>query len=439
MVALVALAVLAVLNPFRRSLTQMANAIHAEFPRVELIEPHDVAAWLDDPQRARPQLLDVRTEAEFTVSHLAGAIRTDPAQRTTALLRSLDTNRPVVVYCAVGYRAAETAKQLRVLGRTNVFSMRGAIFAWANAGLPLVNEQGQPTHLVHPFSDTYAPMLAPEHRFPISRMTSLANDFVPRLNPTRTALATAWLVLLLSWESLWPFVACFRARLRERTSHGLRNLALGALNTVLIAALFAKLWVMAAGRAEAEVVGLLHWLTLPDWARTLVAVLLLDGWTYTWHRLNHALPLFWHFHRTHHSELHLDVTSASRFHPGELIFSSVLRLPLLVLLGIHFNELVIYETLMFSIVQFHHANIRLPAKVERVLGWFIVTPNIHRVHHSRVPVETDSNFASLLSVWDRLFGTRRWRSDPEAIHYGLEGFDSPDQHTVGGMFKTPLR
>lgn len=437
--ALLALAVVAVLNPFQRSLDQMVTAIQAEFPRVNLIEPRELENWLRDAQRIPPELLDVRTEEEFAVSHLRGARRVDPAERASSLLQTLDANRPVVLYCSVGYRSSQMADQLRVLGRTNVFGLRGAVFAWANAGLPLVNDHGQPTPLVHPFSDTYAAMLQPEHRFPISRMTSLVNDFVPRVNPTRTVYAMTWLVVLLSWETLWPFFGFFRARPRERTAHAARNLALGALNTVLIAALFVKLWAMSAAWAETRGFGLLHWLRLPRWAHVAAAVLLLDAWTYVWHRLNHGIPLFWHFHRTHHSELCLDVTSASRFHPGELIFSSVLRLPLLALLGIRFNELVLYETLMFAVVQFHHANIQLPAAVQRALGWLIVTPNMHRVHHSRLPVETDSNFSALLSVWDRLFGTWRWRADPAAIRYGLDGFDTPEQHTVGGMLKTPLR
>ena len=174
------------------------------------------------------------------------------------------------------------------------------------------------------------------------------------------------------------------------------------------------------------------------WRRVVAAVLLLDCWTYFWHRLNHAVPLFWQFHRTHHSEMKMDVTSASRFHIGEIIFSSLLRLPLIILLGVRLKELVIYETLMFAVVQFHHANINIPRFLENILRWIIVTPNLHRVHHSRWMPETNSNFSSFLSIWDTLFDTRRWRDNAREIHFGLEGFDHPQHHTLTGLLQTPL-
>ncbi len=437
--ALLTLLVASVLNPFRPTLEQTVVAIRAEFPRAPLIEPRQLEKWLNDSRRSSPQLLDVRAPEEFAVSHLPGAVRVEPAQRTKTLLRTLDTSRPAVIYCTVGYRSSQIADQMLVLGYTNVSVLKGAIFAWANAGLPLVDERGRATPLVHPYSDTYAGMLKPEHRFPISKMTSLVKDFVPRMDPARAGYSMTLLVLFLSWETLWPFFGFFRGHSRVRIAHAARNLALGALNTLLIAVLFVKLWAMAAAWAEMNGFGLLHWLRLTGWARLPAAVLLLDAWTYFWHRLNHAVPVFWFFHRAHHSELRVDVTSASRFHPGELVFSSALRLPLIALFGVHLGELALYEMLMFAVVQFHHANVRLPKTIERALCWLIVTPNMHRVHHSRSQPETDSNFSAFLSVWDRIFRTWRWREDPEAISYGLEGFDTPEQHNLRGLLKTPLR
>ena len=133
----------------------------------------------------------------------------------------------------------------------------------------------------------------------------------------------------------------------------------------------------------------------------------------------------------------MDVTTAYRFHFGEIIFSSLFRAPIIVLLGMNLPELVVYETLMFAVVQLHHANVALPRQLDRLLRCFIVTPSIHKVHHSRLQPETDSNYSSLFSWWDRAFKTLNLR-DPATIQYGLVQFDSPNQQTISGLIKTPL-
>lgn len=154
--------------------------------------------------------------------------------------------------------------------------------------------------------------------------------------------------------------------------------------------------------------------------------------------MNHRWPVLWRFHRVHHSDPKMDVTTANRFHFGEVFTSSVMRVPVIVLAGLSLGEVVIYEAALFAVVQLHHANVALPAPLDRALRVVIVTPFIHKVHHSRWQQETDSNYASLFSVWDRLFGTLRLRDDPRAIQYGLPDFDRPEQHTLAGLLKTPL-
>jgi len=176
---------------------------------------------------------------------------------------------------------------------------------------------------------------------------------------------------------------------------------------------------------------------MPLWLHACTAVLVLDIWTYWWHRANHLIPLLWRFHRMHHSDPWMDVTSARRFHPGEIVLSSLLRVPLIALLGIHLWELVLYELLMGIIVDFHHANIALPEPVDRLLRTVIVTPAMHKVHHSRVRAETDSNYTSLLSVWDRIFGSFRLRPEPSAIRIGLDGWSGASHQTLPGMLATP--
>jgi sterol desaturase/sphingolipid hydroxylase (fatty acid hydroxylase superfamily) len=267
-------------------------------------------------------------------------------------------------------------------------------------------------------------------------MNSILHASLRDLAWTRSGLALAGLVLLLAWETLAPFITFDGAG--TRGIHGLRNLILGALNALLVALAFAGLWFAAADWAAAHQFGILHWLHLPLAPRLIAAFLLFDVWMYAWHRLNHRLPFLWRFHRTHHSDAAMDVTTGSRFHLGEIFLSSCLRVPVILLLGLRLEELLLYEMAMFAVVQWHHANIALPAKLDRALRSLIVTPNMHKVHHSREQRETDSNYASLFSFWDRLFRTFRLRADPRTIRFGLDDFDHPDQQTLPGLLKTPL-
>lgn len=150
------------------------------------------------------------------------------------------------------------------------------------------------------------------------------SEFPPDIGQIQIIAAFAGLAAMLIWESAHPFFELFRSGRKERGTHVVRNLLIGGVNALLIAVGFAGLWIMAAAWAEQSGVGLLNWLGLPMGARVVGAVLLLDGWTYLWHRLNHVIPFFWRFHRVHHSDSKMDVTTASRFHVGEIFFSSLL-------------------------------------------------------------------------------------------------------------------
>ena len=243
------------------------------------------------------------------------------------------------------------------------------------------------------------------------------------LSSLRGLLALAVLATLIGWETVQPFIAQFprgRSGLRQRGRHAAWNLGLGIFNGVVNATIFTGLWVWVTNWAETGRYGLLPFLTLPPWARLLLALLLLDLWTYSWHRLNHRVPLLWRFHRLHHSDRNMDATTANRFHFVEIMLSSLLRVPLLALLGAHLDELALYETLLFTVVQFHHANIGLPERFDRLLRWVIVTPELHKVHHSVVRAEADSNYSSLFSWWDRLFGTWRLLPAGRVIRFGVE-------------------
>lgn len=236
-----------------------------------------------------------------------------------------------------------------------------------------------------------------------------------------------------------PFFAQFASASAERARHALRNLALGGLNAALNGLICVGFWWAVAHWATLHGFGLLRWVQVPAWAHLLSAFILLDLWMYGWHRLNHRIPFLWRFHRVHHSDPAMDVTTASRFHFGEIAMSCLVRVPVIALLGVGLWELVLYETVMFAVVQLHHANVKLPDPLERALRLFIVTPYMHKVHHSNWQPETDSNYSSLFSFWDRLFRTFRLRDDPHTLRFGLNELEAAHHQTLVGLLATPVK
>jgi len=262
--------------------------------------------------------------------------------------------------------------------------------------------------------------------------------FYSVISDYRKPLAIAVLVILLLLESTTPFFDFFQKRFRLRLIHDIRNLTIGTINIFAVIALFVSLWVMAIEWTGRHGFGLLNLSPLPGYIHYAGAILLLDFWTYWWHRFNHCLPFLWIFHKVHHSDPQMDVTTANRFHLGEIILSSILRLPVFLITGISLGELVLYEMIMFANTQIHHANIGIPEKYDRLLRVFFTSPVMHKVHHSRVTSETNSNYTSLLSIWDRVFHSFRLRENPRTIQYGLDETDQPEQLTITGLFLMPF-
>lgn len=249
----------------------------------------------------------------------------------------------------------------------------------------------------------------------------------------KKAVPVLLLALFWCWETWGPFFGQREGRFK----HAAHNLSIALFNTAVLGVVFGWVTVMVADWTEQHQYGLLHALGLAGPVRFVLALVLLDGWTYVWHRANHTFPLLWRFHRMHHSDRRMDVTTATRFHLGEHVGSSVLRLGLIPLLGFEVWNLVVYDTLVLAITQFHHADISI-GRWDRWLRWLIVTPYMHKVHHSNWRPETDSNYSTVLSVWDRLAGTFRMRSDPKTIVFGLEEFTAPAWQSWWGMWKTPF-
>lgn len=241
------------------------------------------------------------------------------------------------------------------------------------------------------------------------------------------------LALFWCWETWRPFFGQPEGRVR----HAGHNLAIALFNTVILGLVFGFVTAAVAGWTGHNEYGLLSALRLDGPIRFALALVLLDGWMYVWHRANHMIPLLWRFHRMHHSDRHMDVTTATRFHLGEHLGAAVLRLGLIPLLGFEVWNLVVYDTLVIAVTQFHHADISI-RRWDRWLRWLIVTPYMHKVHHSDWRPETDSNYSTVLSVWDRLFGSFRMRLDPKTLVFGLNEFTDPGWQTWWGMMKTPF-
>ena len=239
--------------------------------------------------------------------------------------------------------------------------------------------------------------------------------------------------LFWTWESISPFFQPGR-----RLGHAARNLTIASVNLVLLTVTFAGSTVWLAEVQASGRLGLLNVVRLPFPVHFAAAFLLLDVWTYWWHRANHRIFFLWRFHRMHHSDPQVDVSTATRFHLGEITLSSSIRLGLIPLIGVPIEALLCYDLSLLALTQFHHANLALPPRADHFLRYWIVSPNMHKVHHSRVQVETDSNYSSVLSLWDRLFGSYREKENYREIRFGLKSYDSDDRQSLEGLMLTPL-
>jgi sterol desaturase/sphingolipid hydroxylase (fatty acid hydroxylase superfamily) len=238
--------------------------------------------------------------------------------------------------------------------------------------------------------------------------------------PLRLAVFAGLFSAMVLWEALAPR----RALSLPRALRWPNNLALVVVDTLALRLLLPVLAVETALHAQARDWGLLNVLDVPLWLALPVAVLLLDLAIYAQHVAFHKVPILWRLHRVHHADLDFDVTTALRFHPIEIVLSMLIKLAVVVALGAPAAAVLLFELLLNGSAMFNHGNVRLPPRVDRVLRRVLVTPDMHRVHHSDRRHETDSNYGFALSWWDRLF--RTYRAQPEAGHeamtIGLEMF-----------------
>jgi sterol desaturase/sphingolipid hydroxylase (fatty acid hydroxylase superfamily) len=260
---------------------------------------------------------------------------------------------------------------------------------------------------------------------------------VPNEPVIRLAFFLGVLGIVAAWEALAPR----RRRALGRWVRWPSNLAIVVLDTALVRLLFPVTAVGFAVLCEERGWGLLNWLDLPHWLAVVLAVLGLDLAIYLQHVLFHAVPALWRLHRMHHADLDIDVTTGGRFHPVEILASMVIKLGTVAALGAPALAVLAFEILLSATAMFNHGNVRLAGRLDRLLRWVVVTPDMHRVHHSVVPCETNSNFGFNMPWWDRLFGT--YRAEPQAGHQamtiGIGQFRHRREQWLDRMLTQPFR
>ncbi len=241
------------------------------------------------------------------------------------------------------------------------------------------------------------------------------------------------LLLFMTLENRFPF----RRRVDPIVRHYGINLFIAGGNAVIVGLLFSGAVVGYARFLESRGIGLLHFFPVaPGW-NLLLSLFYLDFVTYLWHMAYHRWPLLWRLHRVHHSDRDLDVTSASRFHPGEIALSILLRLGAMTLWGPTWTAMIVFEGALLFAAQFQHSNFKIPEPFESAIRWLFVTPNMHRVHHSDLPEETNSNYSTIFSIWDRLMGTYRM-APQERIVIGLKAYPNPEDRTFLRLMTMPF-
>ncbi len=242
--------------------------------------------------------------------------------------------------------------------------------------------------------------------------------------------------------ALWEMLSPRRVLSTSKSLRWSNNLGLVFLNSIVLRLLFPAAAVGVALFAREQGWGLFNYYHLPFVLAAIASVIIMDAVIYLQHVMVHAVPLLWRLHRVHHADPDYDVTTGARFHPLEIILSMLIKFATILLLGPPLIAVVIFEVLLNATAMFNHANVKLPLAVDRILRLLVVTPDMHRVHHSVEDDEANSNFGFNLPWWDRIFGT--YRSQPRGGHegmtIGIHNYHDPRQISwLSGMLLFPFR
>lgn len=216
------------------------------------------------------------------------------------------------------------------------------------------------------------------------------------------------------------------------------NLLLVGFNNIFIYLIFSASIAATLAYAQVHKTGVLTIMDMPYWLKVLITIIFLDFIQYAWHLLNHEMPMLWRFHRVHHCDLNMDVSTGTRFHIGELAISSVIRISLIFFLGADLLSLLIYESVAMIATQFHHSSLIVPRGFEALFWILFVPPSMHRIHHSVVIKERDSNYGVIFSLWDRMLGTLTTATDQEQIKIGVGAYPKQERLNIYHLLLMPF-
>ncbi|HWJ26692.1 MAG TPA: sterol desaturase family protein [Flavisolibacter sp.] len=249
-----------------------------------------------------------------------------------------------------------------------------------------------------------------------------------------TPVLVSLFILLFLLESKFRL----RKRVQSRWKRVFLNFIVSIPAFALLRILFIPSMVWLAVQNQSWRIGAHYFFEMHDILATIVSFLLLDYSNYTWHILLHKLPILWRFHLVHHTDLDLDITTAFRFHFGEMIGSVFFRGAAIVLIGASPMMVLIYEIIFEAATQFHHSNVKLPFRLEKLLNFLIVTPRMHGIHHSMIKAEANSNYSVVFSFWDRIHNTVRLNIPQSQIITGVPSYTDEKELTVGRLLKLPF-
>ncbi len=239
----------------------------------------------------------------------------------------------------------------------------------------------------------------------------------------RLLVSVGGLIFFLILELLIPY----RPSTVSKFQRWVNNISISIFNSIILRLFFTVPILQTTLYVNENKVGVLSLISVPYWARIIGTVVFLDFMLYVWHLLNHEVPFLWRFHRVHHSDLNMDVSTANRFHIGELAMSAVIKIGLIFFLGADLLGVTVYEILIVATAQFHHSSLKVPSWFEDIYWVLFVPPSMHRIHHSVVIKERNTNYGTIFSVWDRLLGTLLKGLNQELIRIGVGAYNRPEK------------
>lgn len=242
------------------------------------------------------------------------------------------------------------------------------------------------------------------------------------------------LLFFLFLELMVPYRPSSLSKLKR----WINNLSLTLFNSILINLIFSSAIVGTAAYVQSHELGVMNIITVPSWVSILVTIIFMDFMLYVWHLLNHEMPLLWRFHRVHHSDLNMDVSTATRFHFGELFVSAIIKISIIFFLGASPFGVLIFESALVLCAQFHHSSLKVPEWFESLWWVLFVPPSMHRIHHSVVIRERNSNYGTIFSLWDRILGTLLSRVDQSRIRIGVGAYRKAGKLNFQNLLMMPF-